>query len=112
MRTAAVRCRFTFSRMWGGRKRCAGFRTLRFYDDNSVVLNGEYPFEAGSLLDIALFADGGKVFHNWSQWTLHNLQSDVGFGLRFKAQQRLALRIDTAFSHEGVQVWFRFRNVF
>jgi outer membrane protein assembly factor BamA len=96
----------------GGAETLRGFRPFRFYDDNSLLLNGEYRFEAGSLLDIVLFADAGKVFHNWEQWNLHRLQSDVGFGLRFKAQQRLALRIDTAFSHEGVQVWFRFRNVF
>ncbi len=96
----------------GGAETLRGFRPFRFYDDNSLLLNGEYRFEAGSLLDIVLFADAGKVFHNWEQWNLHGLQSDVGFGLRFKAQQRLALRIDTAFSHEGVQVWFRFRNVF
>jgi outer membrane protein assembly factor BamA len=96
----------------GGAETLRGFRPFRFYDDNSMVLNGEYRFEAGSLLDIALFVDGGKVFHNWEQWNVHNLKSDVGFGLRFKGPQRLALRIDTAFSHEGVQVWFRFRNVF
>ena len=96
----------------GGAETLRGFRPFRFYDDNSVVLNGEYRFEASSSLDIAIFADAGKVFHRWEQWNLHGLQSDVGFGLRFKAQQRLAMRIDTAFSHEGVQVWFRFRNVF
>ena len=96
----------------GGAETLRGFRPFRFYDDNSVVLNGEYRFEAGSSLDIALFVDGGKVFHRWEELNLHGLQSDVGFGLRFKQQGQLVLRIDTAFSHEGVQVWFRFRNIF
>jgi outer membrane protein assembly factor BamA len=96
----------------GGAETLRGYRPFRFYGDNSMVLNGEYRFEAGSLLDVALFADAGKVFHRWSQWNLHQLESDVGFGLRFKARGGVALRIDTAFSQEGVMVWFRFRDVF
>jgi outer membrane protein assembly factor BamA len=96
----------------GGAESLRGYRPFRFYGDNSMLFNCEYRFEAGSLLDVALFADAGKVFQRWSEWNLHRLESDVGFGFRFKSQQRVVLRIDTAFSQEGVMIWFRFGDVF
>ncbi|MFN7938330.1 MAG: BamA/TamA family outer membrane protein [Bryobacteraceae bacterium] len=96
----------------GGAETLRGYRPFRFYGDNSMVLNCEYRFEASSLLDLALFADAGKVFQRWGEWNLHRLESDVGVGFRFKSQQRVVLRIDTAISQEGVMIWFRFNDVF
>ncbi len=96
----------------GGPDTLRGFEPFRFYDDNAVLIQGEYRWEASTILDLALFADGGKVFHDWDQWNLHKIEGDFGFGLRFKTQSRLALRIDTGFSHEGFQVCFRAENPF
>ncbi len=96
----------------GGPDTMRGFRPFRFYDDNAVLIQGEYRWEASSLLELALFADGGKVFHRWEQWNLHDIEGSFGFGLRFKTQSTVALRIDTGFSHEGFQVWFRVSNPF
>jgi len=60
---------------------------------------------------MAAFADCGKVFNRWEQWNLHDMQSDVGFGLRFKGRSRVAFSLDTGFSHEGFQIWFRVNNM-
>lgn len=96
----------------GGSDDLRGYRFFRFSDRNSMVLNAEYRWEIFSGLDGAVFADAGKVFPNRSMLNFHNLESSVGFGLRFNVQNATFLRIDTGFSHEGFQVWLKFNDVF
>jgi Omp85 superfamily domain len=92
----------------GGSNTLRGYRLNRFYGDNSVMLNGEYRWFCSPTLDLAVFVDAGKVFPRWEQWNLHNLESDVGFSVRFKGRVgRPVLSVDTGFSQEGFQVWFR-----
>jgi outer membrane protein assembly factor BamA len=92
----------------GGSNTLRGYRFNRFYGDNSVMVNGEYRWFCSPTLDMAVFADAGKVFQHWEQWNLHNLESDVGFSLRFKGRAGgPAFSLDTGFSHEGFQIWFR-----
>lgn len=96
----------------GGSDDLRGFRAFRFYDDNLMVFNAEYRWETFSGLDMALFADAGKVFHRRADWDLTDLEGDYGFGMRFNVRNSVFLRIDVAFSHEGFQVWLKFNNVF
>jgi outer membrane protein assembly factor BamA len=96
----------------GGSDDLRGFRAFRFYDNNLIVVNGEYRWEVFSGLDMALFADGGKVFHRHADLNFRNMEGDCGFGFRFNVKNNVFLRIDTGFSHEGFQVWFKFNNVF
>jgi outer membrane protein assembly factor BamA len=92
----------------GGSNTLRGYRFNRFYGDNSTMVNGEYRWFCSPALDMAVFAEAGKVFRRWEQWNFHNLESDVGFSLRFKSRTaRPAFTLDTAFSHEGFQIWFR-----
>jgi outer membrane protein assembly factor BamA len=96
----------------GGSNDLRGFRPWRFYDDNLLVFNGEYRYEIFAGMDMALFADAGKVFHSKSQLNVHDLEGAYGFGLRFNARNSVFMRIDVGFSHEGFQVWTKFNNVF
>jgi len=96
----------------GGADDLRGFRPFRFYDNNMIVVNGEYRYEVFSGLDMALFADGGKVFHSHSQWNLHHMEGAFGFGFRFNVRNNVFMRIDTGFSHEGFQIWMKFGNIF
>ena len=96
----------------GGSEDLRGFRPFRFYDNNAVILNGEYRWEVFSGLDMALFVDAGQVFPDWRKINYRHLQTDAGFGFRFNVRNDVFLRIDTAFSHEGFQIWFKFNNVF
>jgi len=96
----------------GGSEDLRGFRPFRFYDDHMMVFNAEYRWETFSGMDAAVFADAGKVFHRRQQWNLKDLESSVGFGLRFNVQNSVFMRIDVGFSHEGFQVWVKFNNVF
>jgi hypothetical protein len=96
----------------GGSEDLRGFRPFRFYDNNAVILNGEYRWEVFSGLDMALFFDAGQVFNDWHRINLRHLDTDAGFGFRFNVRNDVFLRIDTAFSREGFQIWFKFNNVF
>jgi outer membrane protein assembly factor BamA len=94
----------------GGPDTLRGYRVNRFYGDNSTILNAEYRWDASPLLQMVAFADGGKVFNRWEQWNFHDIQSDVGFGLRFRGRSKVAFSLETGFSHEGFQIWFRVNN--
>jgi outer membrane translocation and assembly module TamA len=96
----------------GGADSLRGYASYRFYGNNSVLANVEYRWEVSPTLSMAAFADGGKVFDRWGQWNLHQAESDVGFAVAFRTESKVAFRIDTGFSHEGVQIWFHAKNVF
>jgi hypothetical protein len=96
----------------GGSEDLRGFRPFRFYDNNAVILNGEYRWEVFSGLDMALFVDAGQVYHDWRNVDLRELNTDYGFGFRFNVRNDVFMRIDTAFCREGFQIWFKFNNVF
>ena len=63
-------------------------------------------------LDMALFADGGKVFPRRGQLNFSHLEGDGGIGFRFNIRGRQFLRLDIAKSREGFQVWVKFNDVF
>jgi len=96
----------------GGSDDLRGFRPFRFYDNNLIVVNGEYRWEVFSGLEMALFADGGKVFPHPSDWNFHHLEGAGGVGWRFHVSNRVFMRIDVGFSHEGAQVWVKFNDIF
>lgn len=96
----------------GGSNDLRGFRPFRFYGDNMMVLNAEYRYEVFSGLDMAVFADAGKVFQDKKDWNFADLEGSYGIGMRFNARNAVFLRIDAGFSHEGFQVWVKFNNVF
>ena len=96
----------------GGTSDLRGYRRYRFYDNNSLLMNAEYRWEVFTLLDMAVFADAGNVFNRDGDFSFKELESDVGFGARFKTRNAVVFRIDTAFSHEGFGLWFTFDHVF
>jgi outer membrane protein assembly factor BamA len=96
----------------GGSEDLRGFLPFRFYDNNSLVLNAEYRWHVVSVMDMALFADGGKVFARRGDLNFSHLQSDGGIGFRFNFQGRPFLRVDVAGSREGFQIWLKFNDIF
>ncbi len=96
----------------GGSDDLRGYRPYRFRGDNLFVMNAEYRWEIFSGLDMALFADAGKVYDRKSDFSLAHLESSAGFGFRFNERNRTFLRLDVAFSHEGFQVWVKFNDIF
>jgi hypothetical protein len=63
-------------------------------------------------LDMAIFADAGKVTPRRGLINFKDLESDVGFGMRFNVRNNVFMRLDVGFSQEGFQVWVKFNNVF
>ncbi len=96
----------------GGNNDLRGYRPFRFYGDNSMVMNAEWRWEVFSGMDMALFADAGKVFQHHREFDFRNLESAAGFGMRFNARNNTFIRLDVGFSHEGYQVWFAFGDAF
>ena len=96
----------------GGSDDLRGYRFFRFSDRNMVVYNAEYQWEIFSGLEGAIFGDAGKVMPRRSQLKFSDLETSVGFGLRFNARNVTFLRLDVGFSHEGFQVWFKFNDAF
>jgi hypothetical protein len=96
----------------GGQDDLRGFRPYRFYDQNSVLVQGEYRWTVMEPLELAVFGDGGKVFHDWQNFSLGGLEVDAGVGLRVRRNEFVPLRVDAGFSREGFQVWLIFYNVF
>ncbi len=96
----------------GGAEDLRGYRPYRFRGDNLLAMNAEYRWEIFSGLDMAVFADAGKVYQRKSDFLFDDLESDAGFGFRFNARNKTFLRLDVGFSHEGFQVWVKFNNVF
>ncbi|MEW5978638.1 MAG: BamA/TamA family outer membrane protein [Acidobacteriota bacterium] len=103
---------FYLQQTLGGPNDLRGFRNFRFTDYNSLVLNAEYRWEVAPPLDMALFADGGKVFRDPGQLNFRDLESSVGFGFRIKGRSSVITRIDFGFSREGFRLWFRFSDLY
>ena len=96
----------------GGPQELRGFRNYRFYDDNILVLNAEYRWEAFSGLDMALFVDGGQAAAKRSDFALNKMETSAGVGFRFNIRNATFLRLDVAFSHESTRLWLRWGSPF
>ena len=95
----------------GGADTLRGYRFGRFYGNNSTMVTAEYRWDASPILQMVAFADGGKVFNNWEQWNFHAMETDVGFGLRFRGRSGSSVfSLETGFSHEGFQIWFHMNS--
>ena len=96
----------------GGGDDLRGFRPYRFHGNNLVVANAEYRWEVFSGLDMAIFADAGQVSNQKWHYAARDMETTVGFGLRFNARNAPFLRLDVGFSHEGFQVFMKFNGMF
>jgi hypothetical protein len=103
---------FYLQQTLGGPDDLRGFRLFRFTDNNRLALNAEYRWEIAPPMDMALFADGGKVFHDAGQLNFSHIEGAAGIGFRIKTRSAVPLRVDFAFSREGVNLWFRFSDLF
>ncbi len=96
----------------GGSDDLRGFSSFRFHDQNSVIATAEYRWTVMPLLDMTLFADAGKVFHDVDNMSSAHFMSDIGFGFRARSGNSAPIKLDVGISREGVQVWLIFSNPF
>ena len=86
----------------GGSSSLRGYSSLRFRDENSLLLQGEWRIMASRFLDSSVFYDAGKVEASKSDLNFDRLRHDYGFGLRFHGPISTPLRVELAKSSEGL----------
>jgi len=92
----------------GGRDTVRGYSDFRFRDNNALVLNAEYRWEAFAGLDMALFYDRGTVGHHWSDLSLSDMKQSYGISFRFNTYKAVFMRADIAFGGEGTRTYLAF----
>jgi hypothetical protein len=124
-RVIAVRARFNYANndpggvvpfymlpTLGGSDSLRSYRNFRFHDENALVLNAEYRWEAFAGLDMALFFDAGEVRPDWQDLDLRDLNTAYGVGFRFNTYKDVFLRIDVGFGGEGTRYFVAFGPIF
>jgi hypothetical protein len=85
----------------GGGDTVRGFDEYRFTDRDSVLLRGELRWTPASVLDMAIFTDGGTVAPAVRSLGLKDFKRGWGIGARIHGSTFTALRLDVAHSDEG-----------
>lgn len=87
----------------GGQNLLRGFRTNRFQNDGSLVLNAEYRYPVWSNWDAVAFVDAGQVFSTLSTVAANRFNWSYGGGLHMLNQKGLSFRFEVAGSSDGVR---------
>jgi outer membrane protein assembly factor BamA len=103
---------FYFQPMLGGSDDLRGFVPYRFRDYHSLSLGLEHRWHAFSSLDMALFADAGKVVPLKRDVTPAHLHYSGGIGFRIRLRSAIITRIDFAASREGFRMIWTFNDIF
>ncbi|HXV61310.1 MAG TPA: BamA/TamA family outer membrane protein [Vicinamibacteria bacterium] len=96
----------------GGNDDLRGFQRYRFYDDQALIVNVEHRWYASPALDMAIFADAGKVAPRLADVDFTDLEWSGGIGFRFKLQDAYVMRIDFAAGREGFRFMWTFSDIF
>jgi hypothetical protein len=82
----------------GGPDNLRGFRTDIFRGQTSFIVTGEYRFPVWMWMDAVIFADYGGVLGQWyAGFGRHQLQPDLGVGLRMFGRDHFWLRVQLAY---------------
>ena len=97
----------------GGDETLRGFGENRFLDEGRVLVNAEERFRVFQInygnvrtdIELAVFTDVGRVFHNFSDLGSGKIQAVVGGGIRFLAASQIVAKIDVGLGSEGVAIF-------
>jgi len=104
---------FYFRPTLGGNDTLRSVRDFRFRDTNVLAINAEYRWEAFSGLDMALFADLGKVAPRFADLDSTDLERAYGIGLRFNTYKAVLLRLDVSLvGGESPRYFIKFDKAF
>jgi outer membrane protein assembly factor BamA len=91
----------------GGSHTLRGYRSFRFRGEKLLLFQAEYRWEAAPAVELAAFADAGRVASHLADWSLRDLRTSYGLGLRIKAHDRVVLRCDVGRSSEETRILLR-----
>ena len=92
----------------GGSRALRGYSSWRFRDRNRLLLTGEYRWSAGSLVDVALFLDAGKVSAQASDLTSGRFTKTYGVGVTLHTFTSTLARMEVARTPEGTSLVLSF----
>jgi hypothetical protein len=96
----------------GGNDNLRGFDRYRFYDNHSILVSVEHRWYAFSGLDMALFADGGKVVGRKADIDFTDLKYSGGIGFRARIRNAVVMRVDFAYGSEGFRFMWTFSDIY
>ena len=96
----------------GGNDNLRAYARYRFYDNHLIFASLEHRWYVFSGLDMAVFADAGKVAASRSELGLSDLRYGGGIGFRFKFKNATIMRIDFAAGDEGFRAMWTFSDAF
>jgi outer membrane protein assembly factor BamA len=96
----------------GGNDDLRGFARYRFYDDHMIFASIEHRWHAFAGLDMALFADAGKVTPDKADLNFSDLDWSGGIGFRFRILGGVVSRIDFAGGREGFRWMWTFSDIY
>jgi outer membrane protein assembly factor BamA len=88
-----------------------GYGLNRFLDRGKFLVNAEYRFPLLGRLGGNVFCDTGTVWPSLGGIDLGNIAFDAGVGLRFYMPD-FVVRVDVAWSKEGMGLYFNFGHIF
>jgi hypothetical protein len=91
----------------GGSHTLRGFRSFRFRGEKLVLLQAEYRWEAAPAVELAAFVDAGRVASHLADWSLRDLRTSYGLGLRIKTHEQVLVRFDVGRSSEETRLLLR-----
>lgn len=96
----------------GGKNTLRGYNDYRFHDNDLQNFNIESRLALLTHMDVALFADAGKVAAQASDLDLRHLRTSYGAGVRIHNATSTLLRIDAGHSVEGWRIFVAFNDAF
>jgi outer membrane protein assembly factor BamA len=104
---------FDYASLGGGQVETAlrGYPLNRFLDKGKFLVNAEYRFPIVWRLGGNVFADTGTVWPSLREIDLGETAFDAGVGLRFYMPD-FVVRVDVAWSSEGMGLYFNFGHIF
>ncbi len=96
----------------GGKNTLRGYYDYRFHDRDMQVFNAESRWGLFTHLDVAVFADAGKVAPDASDLDLKQLKTSYGVGFRLHNRSATVTRLDVGHSAEGWRFIFKVNDPF
>jgi hypothetical protein len=96
----------------GGKNTLRGYYDYRFHDRNMQVFNAESRWGLFTHVDLAIFADAGKVAPHPSGHDFKQLKTTYGAGIRVHTRTATVGRLDVGHSVEGWHVVFKVNDPF
>jgi outer membrane protein assembly factor BamA len=96
----------------GGNNDLRGFARYRYHDNHSVFASVEHRWYVFRGLDMAIFADVGKVLPRKTELAFSDLEVSWGIGFRTRVRDAVIMRTDLAAGRDGFRWMWTFSDIF